>query len=209
MKRSQKTTPQTRVSGSERKRIILEQALELFASRGFHGVSVDEIATASTITKPVLYDHFSSKRDLYVQVSKEVRERLLATGRRAIMPPQSLAAGIRAGVEAFFIFAEKNPAAIRILVSPPRDEKKLFRAVQAIQDEATASIMKMILAVGVQAPGTSSGAEQLKVQVEFIKQGLHALAEWRMQHIEVPCDVVIDAVSNLIRSGLETKKESR
>ncbi|HEY1216234.1 MAG TPA: TetR/AcrR family transcriptional regulator [Bryobacteraceae bacterium] len=209
MKRVPSVTRQVRVSGSERKRIILEQALELFASRGFHGVSVDEIAAASKITKPVLYDHFASKQDLYIQVSKEIRERLLAAGGAVIMPPRSLAARIRAGVEAFFVFAEENPAAIRVLLSPPRSEKKLYRAIQTIQDEASESIMNMMFAAGVRVPDDKVGIEQLKIQVEFIKQGLHPLAEWRMQHTEVPRDLVVDAVSNLIRSLLVTTRGKR
>jgi AcrR family transcriptional regulator len=92
----------------------------VFASRGFHGVSIDQIAAAANITKPVLYDHFSSKQSLYIQVSKAIRERLLAAGRNALIFPQTFPARTRAGVEAFFIFGEKNPAAIRILLSPPQ-----------------------------------------------------------------------------------------
>lgn len=202
MNHQKKVPLHPRVAGSERKRIILEQALELFAKSGFHGVTVDEVATASKITKPVLYDHFSSKADLYIQVNEEIRERLLAAGRRVIIPPQSLAARIRAGVEAFFRFAENNPAVIRVLLSPPRDERKLYRSVQTIQDEATKSIVRMIVAAGVQTPGSPTDTQKLTVQVEFIKRGLHALAEWRMQHADVPGELVIDAVSNLIRSGL-------
>jgi AcrR family transcriptional regulator len=206
MRRPLSATRQIRVSGSERKRIILEQALELFASRGFHGVSVDEIAAASKVTKPVLYDHFASKQDLYIQVSKEIRERLLSAGSAVIMPPRSLAARIRAGVEAFFVFAEENPAAIRVLLSPPRDEKKLYRTIQTIQDEASESIMNMMFAAGVRVPQDKAEIEQLKIQVEFIKQGLHALAEWRMQHAGVPRDLVVDAVSNLIGALLVPKR---
>ena len=202
MKRPKNARPRARISGSERKRIILEQALELFAGRGFHGVSVEEIASASSITKPVLYDHFSSKQDLYIQVSREIRERLLATGREVIQSRRSVAERIRAGVEAFFVFAEANPAAIRILLSPPKDEKKLYRAIQAVQDEATDAIMKMLLAVGLRIPNNEAGVEQLSIQAEFIKQGLHALAEWRMYHAATPRDLVVDAISQLICVGL-------
>jgi AcrR family transcriptional regulator len=204
-----KAIARTRVPGSERKRIILEKALWLFADRGFHGVSVDEIASASRITKPVLYDHFSSKQDLYLQVSREIRERLLAAGRNVIQRPRSLAEQIRAGVEAFFIFAEENPAAIRILLSPPQDEKKLYRAIQAVQEEATASIMKTLLAAGLRTPDTEAGTEQLRIQAEFIKQGLHALAEWRMYHTATSRDLVVDAISQLIRAGLDVWNRSR
>jgi AcrR family transcriptional regulator len=209
MKLPKHARPRTRISGTERKRIILESALELFAARGFHGVSVDEIAFASSITKPVLYDHFSSKQDLYIQASREVRDRLLAAGGEVIEAPRGLAQRIRAGVEAFFVFAEENPAAIKILLSPPMDEKKLYRALQAVQDEATVSITKMLLRVGLRIPNNAAGAKQLRIQVEFIKRGLHALAEWRMHHADTPRDLVVDAISRLIRAGLLAKGQER
>jgi len=203
MKRFDKSRRRLRIPGNQRKRIILEQAMELFARRGFHGISIEEIAKASKISKPVLYDHFHSKHDLYLQVSREIRERLLMVGKQVIMSQQSLVARIRAGVEAFFVFAEENPAAIRILLLPYQDEKKLCRAIQVIQDEATASIMKMILDAGVRVPDNDVGIEQLKIQVEFIKQGLHALAEWRIQHPSVSRDAIVAAISKLICSGLD------
>src|SRR5262249_14406602 len=153
---------QVRVAGSERRRIILGRALELFSARGFHGTSMADIAVASNITKPVLYDHFSSKEDLYIEVCKEIRERLLAAGAQ-VMTDCDPPARIRAGVEAFFTFAEKDPAAIRILLSPPRDEKRLYRAIQQIQDHATQAITGMFLAIGVPAPKDEAAAQRLTI----------------------------------------------
>jgi hypothetical protein len=75
-------------------------------------------------------------------------------------------------------------------------------ASQVLQDEATASLMKMVLAAGVPAPINDADTAKLKLQVEFIKRGLHALGEWRTQHPSVPRDVVVDAISDLIRAGL-------
>jgi AcrR family transcriptional regulator len=171
MNRPKAAKRQVRLPGRERKRIILEKAVALFASRGFHGVSIDQIAAGAGITKPVLYDHFSSKQSLYIGVSKAIRDRLLAAGSDVVMLPRSFPDRVWAGIEAFFVFAEKNPAAIRILLSPPRDEKKLYRAIQALQDEATTAIMKMMLAAGVQRPETELRTTELKIQAEFVKRG--------------------------------------
>src|SRR5208283_4134136 len=100
-------------------------------------------------------------------------ERLLAAGRNHVTQPQSLADRIQSGVEAFFRFASDNPDVIRVLLSPPRAEKKLYRAIQAVQDEASQSIVRMIVAVGVPAPGSPTDSRRLTVQAEFIKRGLH------------------------------------
>jgi hypothetical protein len=78
-----------------------------------------------------------------------------------------------------------------------------------IQDEATAAIMKMMLAAGLKASDEEPRATQLKIQVEFGKQGLHALAEWRIQHTTVPRDVVIEALTKLICSGLIGERACR
>lgn len=176
--------------------------MDVFSRRNFDGASIDEIAAAAGVTKPVLYDHFRSKEDLYIQVSKEIRGRLLSAGQQTIFPVQGLRARIRAAVDAFFAFAERNPAAIRILLSPPRSHQRLYRAVQVIQDEATASIREMMLAAGLPRPSQEVASQQLTVQVEFIKRGLHALGQWRIEHPHVSRETLVEAVSKLICSGL-------
>ena len=57
-----------RLSGPERKETILSAAQGLFADKGFHGVSVDEIARAVNVSPAILYRHFDSKQTLYSAV---------------------------------------------------------------------------------------------------------------------------------------------
>jgi AcrR family transcriptional regulator len=60
-----------RLSGPERRETILSAAQGLFASKGFHGVSVDEIARAVDVSPAILYRHFTSKQSLYDAVLEE------------------------------------------------------------------------------------------------------------------------------------------
>ena len=57
-----------RLSGPERRESILSAAQGLFASKGFHGVSIDEIARAVNVSPAILYRHFESKQALYTAV---------------------------------------------------------------------------------------------------------------------------------------------
>ena len=66
-----------RLPAVQRRRQLLDVALEVFADHGFHGASMDDVATAAGVTKPVLYQHFGSKRDLYLQLLDDVGQRLL------------------------------------------------------------------------------------------------------------------------------------
>jgi AcrR family transcriptional regulator len=63
---------------------ILETAADLFAARGFHGVSVTEIGRACGISGPALYKHFSSKDDVLAAMLVGISERLLEEGRTRV-----------------------------------------------------------------------------------------------------------------------------
>lgn len=61
-----------RLQASERRASILAVAKVLFADKGYHGVSIDEIATRLAVSPAVLYRHFASKQDLYEAVLSEI-----------------------------------------------------------------------------------------------------------------------------------------
>ncbi|NOK58716.1 MAG: hypothetical protein GFH27_549301n256 [Chloroflexi bacterium AL-W] len=61
----------TRLSAQERRELILRKSAELFAELGYHDASTKKLATASGITEPVLYQHFSSKKKLFITVVRD------------------------------------------------------------------------------------------------------------------------------------------
>lgn len=63
--------------GSARER-IRDAAIQLFLEKGYEGVSVDQIARASDVSKPTIYAHFDGKEDLFVSLLEDACERLLA-----------------------------------------------------------------------------------------------------------------------------------
>ena len=66
-----------RLPATERRAAILKAALKLFSKRGFRGTTTRELAAAVGVSEPVLYEHFSSKRELYEAIIQEkCRERV-------------------------------------------------------------------------------------------------------------------------------------
>src|SRR4051795_5292036 len=62
------------MSGKERREQLLDVGRSLFATKGFDGTSVEEIASRAKVSKPVVYEHFGGKEGLYaVVVDREVR----------------------------------------------------------------------------------------------------------------------------------------
>ena len=65
-----------RLPAEQRRSQLLEVATELFAAHGFHATSMDDLAEAAGVTKPVLYQHFPSKRALYLELLADVDRKL-------------------------------------------------------------------------------------------------------------------------------------
>ena len=85
------------------------------ASTGFHPTSMNDVAEAAGVTKPVLYQHFRSKRELYREVLTDVGAHLLDAITKATAAAQSPHEQVELGFIAYFRFVEANEAAFRVL----------------------------------------------------------------------------------------------
>jgi len=191
-----------RMTGSERRDHILEVAVEAFAARGYDATSVGDIAAAAGITKPVLYDHFASKHDLFVALMETIRDELTARGAAAMSADAPLEARIRTAVEAFFAYVEERPAAARVLLVAPRGEPELFEAAARVQEQATAALTALLAAEPDLLPGVRDRRRRLELFTEFLKQGMHGLAEWWAEHPGTPRRLLVDATMDVAWAGL-------
>src|SRR5215204_6886209 len=105
--------PRRRLSGSERRRAILDAGMRMFAERGYERASMREIARSAGITTPVIYDHFSSKRELQTALlgEQEAALRIHQGRERELEPGADLA---RALIDDFFSWVESHPYAWRM-----------------------------------------------------------------------------------------------
>lgn len=104
-----------RLPADQRRRQLLDVARDVFASQGFHATSMDEIAIAAGVTKPVLYQHFPSKRSLYVELLHDVGEQLLNELGKATGQVSTGRARVEEGFAAYFRFVSTNKSAFRLL----------------------------------------------------------------------------------------------
>ena len=99
-----------RLSATARREQLLEVALEVFARAGYHATSMNEVAEAAGVTKPVLYQHFESKRELYQALLDDVGNQLLtaivnATGEAPDGGPKT-----ELGIRAYFRWVPEDHA---------------------------------------------------------------------------------------------------
>lgn len=105
----------SRLPAARRKEQLLEVALPVFAARGFHLTSMNDVADAAGVTKPVLYQHFSSKRSLYLELLRSVGDRLMASIRSATTEADHPRAQVENGLRAYFTFVADQPDAYQLM----------------------------------------------------------------------------------------------
>jgi AcrR family transcriptional regulator len=123
-----------------RREEILEIAVGLFATRGYHGVSMDDIGAAAGVTGPALYHHFAGKEAMLAAALIPVSEQLLAGGQDHIAEAsENPAAALAALVDFHVEFALANPAVIALhlheLDRLPEEPRRQIRRLQRLYVE--------------------------------------------------------------------------
>ena len=135
----------TRLPAPERRRQLLDTALEVFATQGFHATSMNEIADAAGVTKPVLYQHFASKRELYLELLSDVGAALQEGIVKATASAETPRGQVEAGVAAYFRFVDEHRSAFTLLFGSGARRDAEFadavRRVEAAVAEAVASLI--------------------------------------------------------------------
>src|ERR1043165_3507816 len=140
------TVDEGRVRRRSRRDEILDIAVGLFASRGYHGVSMDDIGPAAGVTGPALYHHFAGKEAMLVAALAPVSEGLLDGGRsRVAAHAEAPKAALEALVEFHVAFALANPAVIALhlheLDRLPEEPRREIRRLQRQYVEVWVSVL--------------------------------------------------------------------
>jgi AcrR family transcriptional regulator len=138
-------TAARRMPARRRRDQLLTHARVAFAERGFHDAGMDEIAEAAGVTKPVLYQHFRSKRELFHEVLGDVGERLVAVVTSATATAAGPRERVEAGFRAYFGFIEQDPAAFRLLYGATvRHDEEFDAVLAATVDRIAEAVLPLI-----------------------------------------------------------------
>lgn len=191
-----------RLPGPQRRLRLIQAAITVFSEKGYEGASVEEIAAAASVTKPVLYDHFSSKEDIFTAAIEQIRDGLLERGKAAIARQNSPAKQLRAAISVFFDLVEGDPPAARVLLISSKAPAPIARICRRVQAAATSGIAQ-IMRSHASAPAALAGSDQQWIlKAEFTKKGMHGLADWWLEHPDVPRSAIEEALFSILRSGV-------
>lgn len=135
----------TRLPAAQRRRQLLDVALQVFAERGYHQTSMNDLAETAGISKPVLYQHFDSKESLYRQLLSDVSEQLVTRITQAQQGADSARAGVASSFTAYFSFVAQERRTFSLLFGSgaPR-ESELAKSARAAEDEIADAIASML-----------------------------------------------------------------
>ena len=134
-----------RLPAERRRRQLLDVALERFSAGGFHGTSMDQIAEAAGVTKPVLYQHFGSKRALYLELLEDVGSQLMDEITKATAEAGGPRQQVEGGFAAYFHYVSQRRSAFRLLFSEgTRRDEEFSEAVRRVEDSIAAVVAALI-----------------------------------------------------------------
>jgi AcrR family transcriptional regulator len=104
-----------RLPRSARRKQLLGAAREVFVAQGYHAAAMDDIAERAGVSKPVLYQHFTSKRDLYVALVQQHSDELLSAVQVALRSTSNNKHRVAATIAAYFAFIDSKSEAFRLV----------------------------------------------------------------------------------------------
>jgi AcrR family transcriptional regulator len=195
----------TRLSRDDRMEQTLEVAHGLFAAKGYAAVTMDEIAAAVGVTKPLLYNYFGNKERLYIACMERAGDSLLATVAEAVGKAENPGDALGAGVGAFFSFLDTDRAAWAVLFDEtlPRGGE-VFDRVAAYRAQIAELVSGSLLA---QMPDRRRAAA--KTEVEALSIALlgaaEALARWWLRTEAISASEAAELLISTVEPGLRSR----
>jgi AcrR family transcriptional regulator len=154
-----------------RREQLLATAAELFAERGFHGVSVADLGAACGISGPALYKHFPSKDAMLAEMLVSISEQLLSVGRQRVAASESAQQAVRALIGWHVEFALGHRTLIvvqdRDWSSLPDEAREQVRSLQRSYVDLWAAQLRELDAGSAGGPGLSLDRARAMAHVAF------------------------------------------
>ena len=194
--------PRRRLRAPARRALVIEGGLRVFARTGYTAASMADIADASGVTRAVVYDHFASKKDLYVAVLGEQGALFLGHLETRIVSEGPPRERMRSTMDAVLAFAEDHPMAWQLLnVNTTHGDAEAEAAWQQAWAERSARVVDL-LTPDIERLGLTPDAVHLDLVVQMLMGALTQSVHWWGSRARSPRAAVLDAGMALMWDGL-------
>jgi AcrR family transcriptional regulator len=135
----------TRLPRTARRAQLLRAAQEVFVAQGYHAAAMDDIAECAGVSKPVLYQHFPGKLELYLALLDQHVDDLVAAVRRALASTTENKLRVAATIQAYFDFVDREGGAFRLVFeSDLTNEPAVRDRVERVTQDCAEAIGEVI-----------------------------------------------------------------
>ncbi len=188
----------TRLPRRARRNQLLGAAQEVFVAQGYHAAAMDDIADRAGVSKPVLYQHFPGKLDLYMALLDQHCEALLQAVREALGSTTDNKYRVAATMDAYFTFVENEGGAFRLVFeSDLTNEPAVRERVDRVSLECAEAVSAVI----------AEDTKQPQDQAMLLAVGLCGMAQitaryWLGAGQPIPKDAAASLISSLAWRGI-------
>jgi AcrR family transcriptional regulator len=180
---------------------MLEMAGQVFAARGFHEASMDEIAEAAGVSKPMLYSYFGSKEGLYfAYVNASYRELIGAIDDAVASAGPDPEQQLRLGTIAYYAYVGDHSHAFRVL----------FREIGDPGGELASQRHRLVRRVGAALEAIVVAAEArpwTAIDTELLAEGwigaARSMADWWLDHPDISAEAMADRLLEFLLGGVK------
>lgn len=188
-----------------REQQILAAARTLFAQRGYAQVTMDDVAAAVGVTKPLLYTYFGNKERLYLECMRPAAEALLGTVLEAVAAADDPADALARGTHAFFAFMDADREAWRVLFDGTLPAGGEVGARVAEYRERLADMTAANLLSRLPARRRARAATEVEALSAALLGASEALGRWWLRTGEIPAAAAADLLISTVEPGLRAR----
>jgi AcrR family transcriptional regulator len=187
-----------RLPRRERRVQLLDSALEVFVAQGYHAAAMDDIAERAGVSKPVLYQHFPGKLELYLALLDAACDLVIANCRQALASTQDNKTRVAAAMAAFYSYVADERGAFRLVFESDLTSETSVRAqVERVTSECSAMIADVI------HDDTGLPAEQSRLlAVSLVGMAQVSARFWVAEASDLTQSEAIELVSGLAWRGI-------
>lgn len=190
---SSTTSAKPRLPAADRRELIELEATRLFGLHGYAATRLEEVATAAGVTKPMVYRHFASKKELYLALLRRHQDDL-PTFIPSVPPDPDASLDQRLGaiLDGWLDYARANSSSWLIIFRDKTGDQEIEAARAAVNDRATEVLAEFMAELVPRLPRSL-----VEPSAEFLSHGLAGVVLWWTDNPGVPKAVVHAAATRM------------
>jgi AcrR family transcriptional regulator len=189
-----------RLPRSVRERQIVDAAVAVFARRGYHATTVDDVADAAGISKPMVYAYVGTKEELFIACMRRESERLVQAITDAVAQGRGSDDRLWRGLRAFFQFVADYRDGWRVLYRQARGQETFAEELARLRTTVASIVADMLAQANADAKGTVARTD-IQTLAFALVGAAEATAEWVIEQEQGDPDETATRLVNVLWVG--------